>query len=58
MREKSTRAQTTGPGDFMQSKQNLPRGTPVFDLGLRYSECTDILGQTEDAGEGELQITL
>lgn len=53
-----TRAQITGPGDFMQSKQNLPRGTPVFDLGLRYSECTDILGQTEDAGEGELQITL
>lgn len=58
VRAKLTRAQTMGPGDFMQSKQNLPKGTPVFDLGLIYSECTDILGKTEDAGEGELKITL
>lgn len=46
VREKSTRAQTVGTGDFMQSKQNLPKGTPFCDLGLRYSEYADILGKT------------
>lgn len=45
VREKSTRAQTMGTGDFMQSKQNLPKGTPFCDLGLRYSEYADILGR-------------
>lgn len=44
VREKSTRAQTMGPGDFMQT-ESAQRDTS-FLLGLRYSEYTNILGKT------------
>lgn len=48
VREKLGRAQTVGPGDLMPNKRYiLHKGMPFFDLGLRYSENTDILERSE-----------